>query len=112
MVERKAGSQTGNLTPDHQKSGIDPIPVCASGVRHIVGKFSSRATSFLQTSSQSEVGAKSYECSKSQESKSRQFRDSTLGVLEKIAIRMQVWWRDVENTIWGKVVASLGFGPW
>jgi hypothetical protein len=49
--KRKAGSQTGSLTPDHQKSGIDPIPVCAEGVREAVGKLSSRATRLLQTSS-------------------------------------------------------------
>jgi len=30
--KRRAGNQTGNLTPDHQKPGIDPIPVCAKGV--------------------------------------------------------------------------------
>jgi len=34
MVKRKAGSQTGSLTPDHKKSAIDPIPVCAGGVQH------------------------------------------------------------------------------
>jgi hypothetical protein len=41
-----------------------------------------------------------------------QFRDSTLGVSGKNAIRMQVWRWDAENTIWGKVVASPEFGPW
>jgi hypothetical protein len=40
------------------------------------GKFSRRATSLLQTSSQSEVWTKSYELPKSRESKSGQFRDS------------------------------------
>jgi hypothetical protein len=76
MVERRAGSQIGSLTPDHKKSGIDPIPMCAGGVRHTVGKLSRRATSSLETLSQSEVGARSYECPKSQESKPGQFRDS------------------------------------
>jgi hypothetical protein len=47
MVERKVGSQIGSLTPDHKKSGIDPIPVCAEGVQHTVGKLSRRATSSL-----------------------------------------------------------------
>jgi len=47
MVERRAGSQIGSLTPDHKKSGIDPIPVCANGMQHIVGNLSRRATSFL-----------------------------------------------------------------
>jgi hypothetical protein len=38
-----------------KKSGIDPIPTFAGGVQHGVGKFSERATIFLQTSSQLEV---------------------------------------------------------
>jgi hypothetical protein len=42
-----AGSQIGNLTPDHKKSGIDPIPVCAGGVQHAIEKLSRRATSLL-----------------------------------------------------------------
>jgi len=32
MVERRVESQTVNLTPDHKKSGIDPILVCEDGV--------------------------------------------------------------------------------
>ncbi len=32
MVKRRVGSQTGNLTPDHKKSVIDPTPGCAEGV--------------------------------------------------------------------------------
>jgi len=55
MVERRAGSQTDSLTPDHKKFGIDPIPVCVGEVPHTVGKLLRRATSLLQTSSQSEV---------------------------------------------------------
>jgi hypothetical protein len=55
MVERKTGSQTGNLTPDHKKSGIDPTPVCEDEVRHTVGKLLRRAKSLLQTSFPSEV---------------------------------------------------------
>jgi len=47
MVERKAGSQTASLTLDHKKSRIDPIPVCAGGVRHTIGKLLRRATSLL-----------------------------------------------------------------
>jgi hypothetical protein len=71
MCERRAKSQIGNLTSDHKKSRIDPTPVCASGVQHIIEKLSRRATSFLQTSSQSEVWARSYELPKSRESKPR-----------------------------------------
>jgi hypothetical protein len=51
MAKRKVGSQIGILIPNHKKSGIDPISVCADGVRYTVGKFSTRATTFLQTSS-------------------------------------------------------------
>jgi hypothetical protein len=65
MGKKRAGSQTGSLTHDHKKSGIDPIPVCADGVRQTVGKLLRRATSLLQTSSQSEVWARSYEFPKS-----------------------------------------------
>jgi hypothetical protein len=86
MGKRRAGSQTGSLTPDHYKSGIDLFPMCALRVRHGVGKLSSRATSLVQTSSRSEVGARSYEVPKSRESKPGQFRDSTSGVPGKRAI--------------------------
>jgi hypothetical protein len=41
-----------------------------------------------------------------------QFRDSTLGVLGKSAIRMQVRWRGTENTIGRMVVAPPESGPW
>jgi hypothetical protein len=43
---------------------------------------------------------------------SGQFRNSNLGVPGKCAIRMQLSRGAVENTIWGKVVASLEFEPW
>jgi hypothetical protein len=55
MVKRKAGSQTGNLTPDHKKSGINPIPMGADGMGHAVEKILRRVTSLLKTSSQFEV---------------------------------------------------------
>ncbi len=45
-----------------------------SGVRYVVGKISTRATTSVQTSSQSEVRARSYDLSKSRES-----RTGTLG---------------------------------
>jgi len=112
MGKRRVESQTGSLTPDHKKSGIDPIPMCAGGVRHTVGKLLRRATSLLQTSSQSEVWAGSYEFPKSRESKSGQFRDSSLEVPGIKAIWMRVLRSNVENTIWGKVVASPESGPW
>ncbi len=33
MAKRKVGSQIGNLTPDHKKSGIDSTPVRTGGMR-------------------------------------------------------------------------------
>jgi hypothetical protein len=47
MAKRKAKSQIGSLTPDHGKSGIDPIPLRAGGVQHVVGKLSIRATTLV-----------------------------------------------------------------
>jgi len=47
MVKERAGSQIGNLTLDHKKSGIDPTPMFANGVQHTVEKLSRRATSLL-----------------------------------------------------------------
>ncbi len=112
MVERKAGSQTGSLTLDHKKSGIDPTLGCAEGVWHSVGKLLRRTTRLLQTSSQFEVWAGSYKLPKSQESKPGQFRDSFLGVPGIKTIWMRVPRSNAKNTIWGKVVASLESGLW
>jgi hypothetical protein len=47
MAKRKAGSQIGNLIPNHGKSRIDPIPLRAGGVRHVVGKNLTRATTLV-----------------------------------------------------------------
>jgi hypothetical protein len=54
--------------------------MCAGGVQHIVEKVLRRATSLLQTSSQSEVKAESYELPKFQKSNPRQCRDSQGGM--------------------------------
>jgi hypothetical protein len=105
-------TQIGNLTPDHLKLGIDSTPTCAGRVQHIVGKFSRRATSLLQTSPQSEVWAKSYDLTKSWEFKPGQFRNSTLRVPGQKAIRVWVRRSNAENTIWGKMLASPESGPW
>jgi hypothetical protein len=77
MGKRRAGSQIGSLTPDHYKSGIDLFPTYVARVRHGVGKLSRRDTTLVQTSSRSELMARSYGCPKFQESKPGQFRDST-----------------------------------
>jgi hypothetical protein len=112
MVERKAESQINSLTPDHKKSGIDLIPLCAGEVQHTVGKLLRRAISLLQTSFQSKVWIGSYELPKSRESKLGQFWDSSFGIPRIKAIWMRVLRSNAENTIWGKVVASLESGPW
>jgi hypothetical protein len=112
MGKRRAGSQIGSLTPDHKKSGIDPIPTCDGGVRHGVGKHSRRATRLVWTSSRLEVEARSYDGPKSRESKLGQFRDSTLGVPGQIATWAWAQWSNVENTIWEKVMASPKPGSW
>jgi hypothetical protein len=74
--------------------------------------LSLRATTLVQTSSRSEVGVKSYEVPKSRDSNPGQFRDFTLGVSGKRAIRMPLLWANAENTIGSMVVASPVFGPW
>jgi len=94
------------------KVGNRPLPdVCRrSAMGH--QKVSRRATTLVQTSLQSEVGARKYECPKSREFNPGQFRDSSLGVPEKSAILMWLPQSNAENTIWGKVVASPESGPW
>jgi hypothetical protein len=47
MAKRRAGSQTGNLTLDQKKSGIDPIYLAADNMPHTVGKLSTKDTTFL-----------------------------------------------------------------
>jgi hypothetical protein len=112
MVKRKAVRQTGSLTPEHKKSRINPTFVRSGGVQHTIEKLLMRTTPFLQTSSQSEVWAKSYSPTKWREFEPWQFRDSSLGVPGQKVIQMWVPQRGTENTMWGKVVASLESGPW
>jgi hypothetical protein len=68
MGKRRAGSQTGSLTPDHKKSGIDIFPTSELKVRYVVGKISTRATSLIQTSLRSDFAIESYELPKSRDS--------------------------------------------
>jgi hypothetical protein len=63
-----AGSQIGNLTLDHQKSRIARIPLRVGGVQHTIENLSIRATTLLETSSQSKVYIKNYVPPKSRES--------------------------------------------
>jgi hypothetical protein len=102
MAKRRVKSQIGSLTPNHWKSGIDLISLHAGGVRHIVNKLSTRATTLLQTSSQSEVYTQSYGLSKLRESQRWEFRDSHLGVSGQKTIWMWPPWRGVEYTIKGE----------
>jgi hypothetical protein len=39
MANKRAGSQIGNLTTDHEKSGIALISLRVGGVRHTIEKF-------------------------------------------------------------------------
>jgi hypothetical protein len=45
--------------------------MCAGGMQHTIGKLSRKTTSLFETSSQLKVLEKSYDFTKSQESKSR-----------------------------------------
>jgi hypothetical protein len=87
-------------------SGVPPISWCVGGMRHTIGKISTRATTLLQTSSQSEVCTQSYEPPKLQESQLWKFRDSHLGVSEQNGIWVLVPWLVTKYIIRGKVVAS------
>ncbi len=112
MAKRKARSQTSSLTFDHGKSRIDLIPLHAGGVQHVVGKLSTRATTLVETSSQSEVCTWSYSLAKLWDSQPWWFRNSHLRVPWQKAIRMPLPQSGAEYTIWGKVVASSESGPW
>ncbi len=68
MGKRRAESQIGSLTPDHKKSGIDLFPTSKLRVRYVVEKISTRPTSLVQTSSQSDFAVGSYELPKSRDS--------------------------------------------
>jgi hypothetical protein len=47
MAKRKDGSQTGSLTFDHKKSGIDPTFVRANEMQYTIDKLPTRATTLL-----------------------------------------------------------------
>jgi hypothetical protein len=81
-------------------------------VSHTVGKISTRDTTLLQTSFQSEICKQSYGPPNLWESQVWEFRDSQLGVLGQNAICMLVLWPTTQYTIRGKVVASPNSGSW
>jgi len=110
--KERSGVKTGNLTPDHKKSRIDPTSMHASGVWYIVGKLLMIVTTLLQTSSSSNVWARNYSPAKLWEFQPWQFRDSPLGVLGQKTIWMWASQRGAKYIIWGKVVTSLESGLW
>ncbi len=71
-----------------------------------------KATTVLQTSSQSEVCTQSYGPPKSWKSQLWEFQDSHLGVPGQNDIWVLVLWLGTKYTIRGKVVASPKSGPW
>ncbi len=79
---------------------------------HIVGKLSTRATTFLQTSLQLKVCTRSYAPLKLRESQLWEFRNSHLGVAGQNVIWMWPPWRGIEYIIRGKVVVSPKSGAW
>jgi len=83
MAKRRAGSQIVNLTPNPEKSRIDPIYLAVDNVRHTVGKLSTRATTLLQTAPWCKVWSQSYGAPKLHESQLAQLRDSHSKVLGK-----------------------------
>ncbi len=105
MAKRRPESRTPGsppvLTPDHEKSRIDPKYLVAENVRHTVGKVSTRPTTLFQTETQSEVCSESYGASKSRESRWAGFRDSR----DKKSIWMPPLRRVTEYTIGSEVVA-------
>ncbi len=70
------------------KVGNRPFPDVVSRSATWRWKALDESYNFSQTSSRSKFGARSYECPKSRDSNSGQFRDSNLGVLGKRAISM------------------------
>jgi len=80
-MESQWTPETGSLTPDQKKSGIDPIYLAANNMPHTIEKLSTRATTLLQTALRSEVCSQSYRAPKSRESRLIGFRDSQAGVL-------------------------------
>jgi hypothetical protein len=60
MAEKKARSQSVNLTFDHKNLGISLNYVCVGGVPNIIEKLLTKATILLQISPQLEVYTRSY----------------------------------------------------
>jgi hypothetical protein len=80
MAKKLNKNQIANLTHVHKKLGIALISLRAGSMSHMLGKISRRATTFLQTSLQSEVYTQNYEPPKLRESQFREFWNSNLGI--------------------------------
>jgi hypothetical protein len=91
MAKRKVGSQIGSLTPNHGKSGIDPIPLSAGGVQNAVGKLLMRVKTLVYTSSRSEVCTRSYSPAKLQDS--QPWRFGTPGTKSHLDATLAEWCR-------------------
>ncbi len=84
----------------------------SGGVRHTVGKLSTKSTTFVEMSLQSKVCTQSYGPPKLRESQLWQFLDSHFGVPGQNDICVLVLWPGTKYAIRGKVVASSKFGLW
>jgi hypothetical protein len=116
MGKRRAGSQTGSLTPDHWKLGIDLFPTSANRECDMKLESSQRELQLWFRPRLDQNWQSGVMSSQSLETPTwivlRQFRDSNLGVPGKCAIWMQLPWGFAKNTIWGMVVASPESRPW
>jgi hypothetical protein len=101
-----------NLTPDHLKSGIALIPLRSGDVPHTIGKFSTRITTLLYTSSQSKVYNKVMGLQSRESPSFGNVGTPTWESQDKNDIRMLVLWLGTKYTIRGKVVASPKSEPW
>jgi len=100
MAKRRVGSQIGNLTPNHKKSGI-ALKWCDTYCWKTLDKDFKPLTSI-----QSKVCTQSYGPPKSWESQVKEFQDFNLGVLGQNDIWVLTPWLSRENIIKGKVMAS------
>jgi hypothetical protein len=94
------------------KVGNHPISSHESGMQYTVGKISMRATTLLQTSSQSEVCMQSYRPPKVARVQIVGISGLPFGILGQNDIWVLVPWPSTKYTIRGKVVASPKFGLW
>jgi hypothetical protein len=88
--------------PTIKSQEFPPISLCIGVMPHTIGKLSTRVTTLLQTSSQSEVCTQSYGPPKSWESQLWEFQDSQVGVLGQNDIWVLISWPNTKYTIKGE----------